>query len=95
MLSCEDGQEEHLEELANNLNIKFEEARSTLGNIGENRLIDKRISKVSEKDWIRLKKFHLEKNDIVFSRVGSVDRRVLIKYMGFDPRSEMIFKNEY
>ena len=39
LLSCEDGQEEHLEELANNLNIKFEELRSTLGNIGENRLL--------------------------------------------------------
>ena len=39
LLSCEDGQEEHLEELANNLNIKFEEIRSTLGNIGENRLL--------------------------------------------------------
>ena len=39
LLSCEDGQEEHLEELANNLNIKSEEIRSTLGNIGENRLL--------------------------------------------------------
>ena len=39
LLSCEDGQEEHLEELANNLNNKFEELKSDLGNIGENKLL--------------------------------------------------------
>ena len=39
LLSCEDGQEDHLEELANNLNNKFEELKSDLGNIGENKLL--------------------------------------------------------
>ncbi|MEH7092811.1 restriction endonuclease subunit S, partial [Priestia megaterium] len=33
---------------------------------------------VSEKDYIRLQKYKLEKDDIVFSRVGSVDRRALV-----------------
>ena len=39
LLSCEDGQEEHLEELAINLNKKFNDLKSSLGNIGENKLL--------------------------------------------------------
>ena len=39
LLSCEDGQEEHLEELSNNLNEKFNSLKSKLGNLGENKLL--------------------------------------------------------
>ena len=39
LLSCEDGQEEHLEELSHNLNKKFEELKSKLGNLGESKLL--------------------------------------------------------
>ena len=39
LLSCEDGQEEHLQELATYLNEKFDNLKSTLGNIGENKLL--------------------------------------------------------
>ena len=39
LLSCEDGQEDHLEELAGNLNDKFEKLKNDLGNIGENKLL--------------------------------------------------------
>ena len=39
LLSCEDGQEEHLEELSSHLNEKFDKLKSTLGNIGENKLL--------------------------------------------------------
>ena len=39
LLSCEDGQEDHLEELATNLNDKFEKLKNDLGNIGENKLL--------------------------------------------------------
>ena len=39
LLSCDDGQEEHLEELALNLNKKFEDLKSDLGNIGESKLL--------------------------------------------------------
>ena len=35
LLSCENGQEEHLEELSINLNKKFDNLKSTLGNIGD------------------------------------------------------------
>ena len=39
LLSCNDGQEEHLEELSNVLNNKFNELKTNLGNIGENKLL--------------------------------------------------------
>ena len=39
LLSCEDGQEDHLEELSSNLNEKFETLKSKLGNLGENKLL--------------------------------------------------------
>ena len=39
LLSCENGQEEHLEELSMHLNEKFNNLKSTLGNIGENKLL--------------------------------------------------------
>ena len=39
LLSCEDGQEEHLEELSSHLNEKFNKLKSNLGNIGENKLL--------------------------------------------------------
>ena len=39
LLSCDDGQEDHLEELSIQLNIKFNELKNTLGNIGENKLL--------------------------------------------------------
>ena len=39
LLSCDDGQEEHLEELSINLNEKFNDLKNSLGNIGENKLM--------------------------------------------------------
>ena len=39
LLSCDDGQEEHLEELLIQLNQKFNELKNDLGNIGENKLL--------------------------------------------------------
>ena len=39
LLSCDDGQEEHLEELSQHLNKKFAGLKTSLGNIGENKLL--------------------------------------------------------
>ena len=39
LLSCENGQEEHLEELALYLNEKFTNLKKSLGNIGESKLL--------------------------------------------------------
>mgnify|MGYP000707564683 FL=1 len=39
LLSCDDGQEEHLEELLTHINQKFSDLKNDLGNIGENKLL--------------------------------------------------------
>ena len=39
LLSCDDGQEEHLEELLTHINKKFDDLKNDLGNIGENKLL--------------------------------------------------------
>ena len=39
LLSCDDGQEEHLEELLIQINQKFNHLKNDLGNIGENKLL--------------------------------------------------------
>ena len=39
LLSCDDGQEENLKELAGHLDSKYSELKNSLGNIGENKLL--------------------------------------------------------
>ena len=39
LLSCDDGQEENLKELANHLNSKYSDLKTNLGNIGEDKLL--------------------------------------------------------
>ena len=39
LLSCDEGQEENLKELANHLDSKYNELKNNLGNIGENKLL--------------------------------------------------------
>ena len=39
LLSCEDGHEEHLEELLIQINKKFNDLKNDLGNLGENKLL--------------------------------------------------------
>ena len=39
LLSCDDGQEEHLVELSIHINQKFNDLKNELGNIGENKLL--------------------------------------------------------
>ena len=39
LLSCDPGQEENLKELANHLDLKYNELKKDLGNIGENKIL--------------------------------------------------------
>jgi len=39
LLSCDEGQEESLKELANHLDLKYKDLQKNLGNIGENKLL--------------------------------------------------------
>lgn len=50
----------------------------TVEHFGENKIIHKNLPLVSKEDKARLIKYTLREGDVVFSRVGSVDRRVYI-----------------
>lgn len=50
----------------------------TVEHLGENRILNVNTPKVSDFDRDRLSRYQLKKGDIVFSRVGSVDRRALV-----------------
>ena len=65
LLSCEDGQEEHLEELAMHLNNKFNDLKKSLGNIGENKLL--LIASITTMDeyFETKKKIEQQKDEIV------------------------------
>tara|TARA_Y100000816_G_scaffold170260_1_gene122234 strand:+ start:350 stop:787 length:438 start_codon:yes stop_codon:yes gene_type:complete len=64
LLSCDDGQEEHLEELANHLGNKFEKLKSDLGNIGENKLLLITSIKIMDEYFETKKKVHINKQEI-------------------------------
>ena len=64
LLSCEDGQEEHLEELSLNLNNKFNDLKNSLGNIGENKLLLITSIKVMDEYFETKKKIENQKNEI-------------------------------
>ncbi|MFJ8458892.1 restriction endonuclease subunit S [Lysinibacillus xylanilyticus] len=50
----------------------------TVEHLGENKILHQNLPLVGEEDYNRLRKYHLKIDDIVFSRVGSVDRRALV-----------------
>ncbi len=51
----------------------------TVEHLGENRIQHQDLPRVSDEDRNRLSKYQLHQGDIVFSRVGSVDRRALVR----------------
>lgn len=52
----------------------------TVEHLGENKIIHFNLPRVNKEDWERLSKYVLKKDDIVFSRVGSVDRCALVSH---------------
>ena len=64
LLSCDDGQEEHLEELAIYLNEKFSNLKNSLGNIGENKLLLITSISVLDEYYETKKKINLQKEEI-------------------------------
>lgn len=51
----------------------------TVEHLGENRITHNNLPRVTDEDKQRLNKYWLQEGDIVFSRVGSVDRRAYVK----------------
>jgi cell division protein ZapA len=64
LLSCEDGQEEHLEELSLHLNNRFDNLKKSLGNIGENKLLLIASISVMDEYFETRKKIEEQKNRI-------------------------------
>ena len=64
LLSCDDGQEEHLVELAEKLNEKFNGLKSELGNIGENKLLLITSIKVMDEYFETKKKIEEKKREL-------------------------------
>ena len=64
LLSCEDGQEEHLEELVLYLNEKFSNLKNSLGNIGESKLLLITSISVLDEYYETKKKVDIQKKEI-------------------------------
>ena len=64
LLSCEDGQEEHLEELLIQINQKFNNIKNDLGNLGENKLLLITAVKVMDEYYETKKKVDQKKEEL-------------------------------
>ena len=64
LLSCDDGQEEHLEELLIQINQKFNKLKNELGNLGENKLLLITAVKVMDEYYETAKKVDQKKTEL-------------------------------
>ena len=63
ILSCEDGQEEHLEDLLIQITKKFNNLKNDLGNLGENKLLLITAVKIMDEYYETKKKIEQRKNE--------------------------------
>ncbi len=64
LLSCEDGQEEQLEELLIQINQKFNNLKNDLGNLGENKLLLITAVKIMDEYYETKKKVDQKKGEL-------------------------------
>ena len=64
LLSCEDGQEEQLEELLIQFNQKFNRIKNDLGNLGENKLLVITAIKIMDEYYETQKKVEQKKKEL-------------------------------
>ena len=64
LLSCDDGQEEHLEELLIQINKRFNDLKNDLGNLGENKLLLITAVRVMDEYYETKKKVDQKKNEL-------------------------------
>ena len=64
LLSCDDGQEEHLEELLTHINEKFSNLKDELGSIGENKLLLITSVQIMDEYFETKKKVEQKKNEL-------------------------------
>ena len=64
LLSCDDGQEDHLEELLIHINEKFSNLKNDLGSIGENKLLLITSVQIMDEYFETKKKVEQKKNEL-------------------------------
>ena len=76
LLSCEDGQEEHLENLLIQINQKFNSLKNDLGNLGENKLLLITAIKVLDEYYETKKKEDEKKKEL--SNISKKLKKILL-----------------
>jgi len=95
LLSCDDGQEESLKELANHLDSKYNELKKNLGNIGENKLLLITSIQMVDDYFDLLKKVEKKKNDFEKLSIRFKELRSLaIRYKEEKDKEIINLKNE-
>ena len=89
LLSCEDGQDEHLEELSLNLNKKFNNLKYELGNIGENKLLLISSIKVMDEYYETKKKVQLQKKELEELKIKFKEIKSLVYQYKNDKENEI------
>ena len=83
LLSCDEGQEENLKKLANHLDLKYDELKKNLGNIGESKLLLITAIQMVDDYFDLFQKIKNTKNDFEKLSIKFKELRSLaIKYKG-------------
>ena len=91
ILSCDDGQEEHLEELLIQINQKFNDLKNNLGNLGENKLLLITAVKVMDEYYETKKKIEQKKNEI--KEISNKFRELKSLIYDYRDKKELEIKN--
>ena len=94
LLSCDDGQEEHLEELLIQINKKFNQLKDDLGNLGENKLLLITAVKVMDEYHETKKKVEQKKEELKNLSKKFKDLRSLIYQYRDEKEQEINGLNE-
>ena len=91
LLSCDDGQEENLKELASHLDLKYTELKKNLGNIGENKLLLITTIKIIDEYFDLFKKVKNSKTD--FEKLSSKFKELRSLAINYKDEKEVEIKD--
>ena len=91
LLSCDDGQEENLKELASHLDLKYTELKKNLGNIGENKLLLITTIKIIDEYFDLFKKVKNSKTD--FEKMSSKFKELRSLAINYKDEKEVEIKD--
>ena len=107
LLSCDDGQEEHLEELSNQINNKFNDLKINLGNIGESKLLlitsikvmdeyfeTKKNVDIKKKELESLREKFKELKDLIYEYKNDKEKKIKILESKYEKLDLEFFQNK-